>query len=47
MMFKMKPVTEIEKIDAAAHLREGLKRWFRTGTAKRMALQLAKESGLI
>jgi hypothetical protein len=45
-MFKRKPVTEIEKKDAAAHLREGLKMWFKTRTAKRMALQLAKESGL-
>jgi len=45
-MFKMKPITEIEKKDAAAHLREGLRTWFKTRTAKRMALQLAKESGL-
>jgi HD superfamily phosphohydrolase YqeK len=45
-MFKMKPVTEIVKKDAAVHLREGLKVWFKTRTAKRMALQLAKESGL-
>jgi HD superfamily phosphohydrolase YqeK len=45
-MFKMKPRTEIEKKDAAVHLREGLKMWFKTRTAKRMALELAKESGL-
>jgi HD superfamily phosphodiesterase len=45
-MFKRRPITEIEKKDAAAHLGEGLKMWFKTGTAKRMALQLAKESGL-
>jgi hypothetical protein len=45
-MFKMKPVTEIERKDAAVYLREGLKVWFKTRTAKRMALQLAKESGL-
>ena len=45
-MFKMKPVTEIEKKDGAAHLREGLKMWFKTRTAKRKALQLAKETGL-
>ena len=45
-MFKKKPVTEIEKKDAAAHLREGMNMWFKTRTAKRLALQLAKESGL-
>ena len=45
-MFKMKPVTETEKKEAAAYLREGLKMWFKTETAKRMALQLANESGL-
>jgi len=45
-MFKMKPVTEIEKKDGAAHLREGLTMWFKTRTAKRKALQLAKETGL-
>jgi hypothetical protein len=45
-MFEMKPVTEIEKKDAAAYLKKGLKTWFRTRTARRMALQLAKESGL-
>jgi hypothetical protein len=46
-MFKIKPVTGMEqKKDGAAHLREGLKVWFKTRTAKRMALQLAKESGL-
>jgi HD superfamily phosphodiesterase len=46
-MFKIKPDTEIGKKDGAAHLREGMKRWFRTRTAKRLALQLAKESGLL
>jgi hypothetical protein len=45
-MFKRKPITETEKKDSADHLREGLKIWFKTGTAKRMALQLAKESSL-
>jgi len=45
-MFKTKPVTEIVKNDAAAHLREGLKVWFKTRTGKHKALQLAKESGL-
>jgi hypothetical protein len=45
-MFKIKPVTEIEKKDAAAYLRRGLKIWFKTRTAKHMALELAKESGL-
>lgn len=45
-MFKRKPITEMEKKDGAAHLREGLKIWFKTRSAKRMALQLAKESGL-
>ncbi len=45
-MFKMKPISENAKKDAAQHLREGLKMWFKTGTGKRMALQLAKETGL-
>ena len=45
-MFNTKPVTEIEKKDAVAYLKEGLKRWFKTRTAKRMALQLAKETGI-
>lgn len=45
-MFKTKPITERAKEDAAAFLREGLKTWFKTRKAKRMALQLAKESGL-
>jgi hypothetical protein len=45
-MFKTKPITESAKKDAAAHLREGLKMWFKTRTAKRMSLELAKESGL-
>ena len=45
-MFKMKPIPESQKKDAAAYLREGLKMWFKTRTAKRMALQLAQESGL-
>jgi len=46
MMFKTRPMTEFEKMDGAAHLREGLNTWFKTATAKRMALRLAKESGL-
>ena len=46
MMFKINPIGEIEKKAEDAHLREGLKTWFRTRTARRMALQLAKESGL-
>jgi len=46
-MFKMKPITDIEKKDVSAHLREGLKTWFKTRTAKRMALRLAKETGLL
>jgi hypothetical protein len=45
-MFKMKPIAETEKEDGAAYLRQGLKMWFKTRTAKCMALQLAKESGL-
>ena len=45
-MFKIKAVTETVKKDAAAHLREGLKIWFKTKTAKRMSLELAKETGL-
>jgi HD superfamily phosphohydrolase YqeK len=45
-MFKRKPFTDIEKEDVVAHLREGLKTWFKTRTGKRMALQLAKETGL-
>lgn len=45
-MFKSKPITERAKKDGAAFLREGLKIWFKTRTGKRMALHLAKESGL-
>ncbi len=45
-MFKTKPITESAKKDAAAHLREGIKIWFKTKTAKRMSLELAKETKL-
>lgn len=45
-MFKSKPISDKAKKDAAAFLREGLQTWFKTRTAKRMALELAKESGL-
>ena len=45
-MFKKEPVPASAKADAAEHLREGLRIWFRTKTGKRMALQLAKETGL-
>jgi hypothetical protein len=46
-MFKVNPATEVGKKDGAAHLREGMKMWFKTRTARRLALQLAKESGLL
>jgi len=45
-MFATMPMTESHKKDAIAHLREGLKQWFRTPTAKSMAVNLARESGL-
>jgi hypothetical protein len=45
-MFKTKLMPESAKAAAAEHLREGLKTWFKTRTGKRMALQLAKETGL-
>jgi hypothetical protein len=45
-MFKKEPVPARAKADAAEHLREGLKMWFKTRTGKRIALQLAKETGL-
>jgi hypothetical protein len=45
-MFRTNPITESVKKDAAAHLREGLKIWFKTKTAKHMSLELAKETGL-
>jgi len=45
-MFKTNPITELEKKDVAAHLGKGLKMWFKTRTAQRMALRLAKETGL-
>ena len=47
IMFKDNPGTEVTKKDGAAHLRKGMKVWFKTGTARRLALQLAKESGLL
>jgi hypothetical protein len=46
-MFKVNPATEVAKKDGAAHLRRGMKVWFKTRTARRLALQLAKESGLL
>jgi HD superfamily phosphohydrolase YqeK len=46
-MFKSRPIPESEKKEAAAFLREGLKTWFKTRTAKRLALQLARESVVI
>jgi len=46
-MFATMPMTESHKKDAIAHLREGLKQWFRTRTAKSMAVNLARESGLL
>lgn len=46
-MFATVPMTESHKKDAIAHLREGLKHWFRTRTGKSMAMNLARESGLL
>lgn len=45
-MFRTNPITELEKKDVSAHLGKGLKMWFKTKTGRRMALELAKETGL-
>jgi HD superfamily phosphodiesterase len=46
-MFKHNPATGVSKKDFTAHFRKGLNAWFKTSTARRLALHLAKESGLL
>ena len=47
VMFGTMHMTDRHNKDAIAHLRQGLKQWFRTKTGKSMAMNLARESGLL
>ena len=45
-MFGKIALTEKFKKDIISHFRDGLKQWFKTRTARSMAMNLARESGL-
>ena len=45
-MFGKTALTEKFKKDMISHFRDGLKQWFKTRTARSMAMNLARESGL-